>query len=248
MLDRSQLFVMARTVILKLVKSEAGTSCASFLSCGVSFIFPLHFPTSLSIKFPDTQPAILLSCDFARGDLLHISTFSYLSYITIPKMASYLPKAVTEPLAQGADFLRSTLGGISWGPAVSVSKAAVVSLFNRIEIGQLIVRDETTGQTAVYGQKIAKEHSRKSNGVNGINGVLTNGVNGHKKTTTGVRRVELSVKKDAFWVRLFLFADMGFAEAYMLGDVECEDLTSFFEVCSDFSKKLFGADFNSCSL
>lgn len=150
-------------------------------------------------------------------------------------MASYLPKAVTKPLAQGADFLRSTLGGVSWGPAVSVSKAAVVSLFGRIELGQLIVRDETTGQTTVYGQKVAKEYSKQTNGVNGVNGT--------RKTTTGVRRCELVVKKDAFWVRLFLFADMGFAEAYMLGDVECEDLTSFFEVCSDFSKKLVDADF-----
>lgn len=142
-------------------------------------------------------------------------------------MASYLPKAVTKPLAQGADFLRSTLGGVSWGPAVSVSKAAVVSLFNRIEIGQLVVRDETIGQVAVYGQKMAKESS-KTNGVNGINGT--------RKTTSGAPKVELVVKKDAFWVRLFLFADMGFAEAYMLGDVECEDLTQFFEVCSKFSK------------
>jgi cyclopropane-fatty-acyl-phospholipid synthase len=47
----------------------------------------------------------------------------------------------------------------------------------------------------------------------------------------GLRKVELVVKKEAFWVRLFLFADMGFAEAYMLGEVECEDLTSFFQVC-----------------
>jgi cyclopropane-fatty-acyl-phospholipid synthase len=29
---------------------------------------------------------------------------------------------------------------------------------------------------------------------------------------------------------LFLFADMGFAESYMLGEFECSDLTSFFEV------------------
>ena len=43
-------------------------------------------------------------------------------------------------------------------------------------------------------------------------------------------RVEIVVKNEAFWVRLFLFADMGFAEAYMLGDFECEDLTSFFQV------------------
>ena len=42
----------------------------------------------------------------------------------------------------------------------------------------------------------------------------------------------MTVKKEAFWVRMFLFADMGFAESYMLGEVECNNLTGFFEVGS----------------
>ena len=46
-----------------------------------------------------------------------------------------------------------------------------------------------------------------------------------------VPRVEIVVKNESFWMRLLLFADMGFAEAYMLGDFECQDLTSFFQVC-----------------
>jgi cyclopropane-fatty-acyl-phospholipid synthase len=138
------------------------------------------------------------------------------------EMASYLPIAITQPLARGSDLIRGALGGVSWGPVLSVSKAAVTSLLTRIELGQLVIRDETTGQTTSYGQKIAKEHTRKTNGVNGVNGA-------HKKIG-GVRKVELVVKREAFWVRLFLFADMGFAESYMLGDFECADLTSFFEV------------------
>lgn len=138
------------------------------------------------------------------------------------EMASYLPIAITQPLARGSDLIRGALGGASWGPVLSVSKAAVTSLLTRIELGQLIIRDETTGQTTSYGQKIPKEHTRKTNGVNGVHGA-------HKKIS-GVRKVELVVKREAFWVRLFLFADMGFAESYMLGDFECADLTSFFEV------------------
>ena len=144
-------------------------------------------------------------------------------------MTSYLPTAVTQPLARGVDMLRGTLGGMSWGPALSVSKAAVTSLLNKIEIGQLVIVDETTGQTIIYGQKIAKEHSRKTNGVNGVNGAT--------KRTGAVRKAELVVKREAFWVRLFLFADMGFAEAYMLGDFECDDLTSFFEVGRFFEQR-----------
>ncbi|KAJ6440213.1 L-aminoadipate-semialdehyde dehydrogenase [Purpureocillium lavendulum] len=40
------------------------------------------------------------------------------------------------------------------------------------------------------------------------------------------------------WLRLFLFADIGFAEAYMLGDVECNDLTAFFRMFIDNRKEL----------
>ena len=130
-------------------------------------------------------------------------------------MASYL----TQPLVRGGDLIRSTLGSVSWGPALSVSKAAVTSLFSRIENGTLVVIDETTGRTTSYGQTIAKEHSKMSNGVNGIS-----------KKRIGAGKVELVVRKETFWVRLFLFADMGFAESFMLGEVECADLTGFFQV------------------
>jgi len=141
-------------------------------------------------------------------------------------MSSYLPAIVTKPLSQGTDLLRSTLGSISFGPALSLSKTAVESLFSKIEVGTLIVTDSITGTSRSYGQKIAKEHKKTTNGVNGVNGS-----HGTKKAS-GVSKVELLVKKETFWVRLFLFADMGFAEAYMLGEVECADLTGFFQVMS----------------
>ncbi|KAK2624413.1 hypothetical protein QTJ16_006363 [Diplocarpon rosae] len=138
-------------------------------------------------------------------------------------MPSYLPTTLTAPITRGADLLRGALGGVSWGPALSVSKAAVTSLLANIKIGHLTICDETTGKTLTFGQKIAKEYTKKTNGTG------ANGVNGTRKSG-GVRRVELVVKRETFWVRLFLFADMGFAEAYMLGDFECEDLTGFFEL------------------
>ena len=137
-------------------------------------------------------------------------------------MASYLPKAITQPLAIGGDILRGAVGSLSWAPVLSFSKTAVTSLFSRIESGTLVIIDETTGKTTSYGQKIANEHSKMTNGVNGVNGT-------HRKTG-GVGKVDLVVKRETFWVRLFLFADMGFAEAYMLGDFECANLTGFFQV------------------
>ena len=138
-------------------------------------------------------------------------------------MASYFPQTLTAPLSHGTDLLRSALGSISFGPALTVSKSAVTSLFSQIKVGTLIVTDSTTGTTQSYGKKIAKEHKKSTNGVNGVNG-------SHGTKVGDVAKVELVIKKETFWVRLFLFADMGFAEAYMLGEVECADLTGFFKV------------------
>ncbi|TGO50710.1 hypothetical protein BOTNAR_0383g00090 [Botryotinia narcissicola] len=137
-------------------------------------------------------------------------------------MASYLPNAITAPITRSTDYLKSTIGGLTWGPALSVSKAAVTSLFGRIERGTLLVTDAETGKTICYGTKIAKEN--KANGVNGVNG------HHNSRKAGAARKIELRITNQAFWVRLFLFADMGFAEAYMLGEVECDDLTGFFEL------------------
>ncbi|KAL5501293.1 hypothetical protein ACEPAH_8553 [Sanghuangporus vaninii] len=41
---------------------------------------------------------------------------------------------------------------------------------------------------------------------------------------------ELRVKSDLFWIRLVTMGDLGFAEAYMYGEVECEDLVSSFKI------------------
>jgi hypothetical protein len=145
-------------------------------------------------------------------------------------MSSYLPTALTAPLTYSTDLLRSTLGSITFGPALTISKAAVTSLFSQIEVGTLVITD-VSGTVSSYGQKIAKEHRRTANGVNGVNG-------GHGKKAGEVSKVELVVKKETFWVRLFLFADMGFAEAYMLGEVECADLTGFFQVRFPMDRKV----------
>lgn len=135
-------------------------------------------------------------------------------------MSSYIPPFVSNPIAHGTDFLRNALGSMTWGPVLTLSKVAVTGLFERIELGTLVVIDEATGKAESYGQKVSKE-SRK----------LANGENGTAKKIHGPGKVELLVRKESFWVRVFLFADMGFAEAYMLGEIECADLTAFFEVC-----------------
>jgi len=131
-----------------------------------------------------------------------------------------LPAAVTRPMARGTELLRGALGGLTWGPALAVAKPAVLSVFSQIEVGTLLLVDEPAGTRRLYGQTLG--------GADKLD-VLPSTANPVRKATS-VPRVELVIKKEAFWMRLFLFADMGFAEAYMLGEVECADLTAFFQV------------------
>ncbi|CAG8670239.1 10391_t:CDS:2 [Acaulospora morrowiae] len=49
---------------------------------------------------------------------------------------------------------------------------------------------------------------------------------------------EIKITNDTFWVRLLLFGDLGFAEAYMLGDVTCDDLVTLIKIFSENSSRL----------
>lgn len=43
---------------------------------------------------------------------------------------------------------------------------------------------------------------------------------------------EIRVIKSTFWIRLALMSDLGFAEAFMFGEADCDDLPSLFRVSS----------------
>lgn len=131
---------------------------------------------------------------------------------------SSLPAAVTAPVSRAVEAARGTIGGFTWKPALAVARPALLSLLSKIELGTLLLVDEPAGTRHVFGQKLDGS------------GSLSDAEENATRRATTLPRVELVVKDDAFWMRLFLFGDMGFAEAYMLGDFECEDLTSFFQV------------------
>ncbi|KAL9127348.1 MAG: hypothetical protein Q9217_003762 [Psora testacea] len=100
------------------------------------------------------------------------------------------------------DSLRRYTGSFTWAPFVQISRSTVLGLLKRIEIEQLVVTD--------------------------CDGAVT--ICGHTDGKDQVPRTELKVLKEAFWVRVFLFADMGFSESFMLGEFSCPDLTSFFRL------------------
>ena len=50
------------------------------------------------------------------------------------------------------------------------------------------------------------------------------------KASDNEAKAEIRVRSDAFWVRLCLMGDLGFSEAYMYGEVQCDDLVALFRV------------------
>lgn len=112
--------------------------------------------------------------------------------------------------------LKETLLSWAWPPAVNLARRAVLSIFSNVETGSLLIKDEASGTKHFFGQSFLCE----------------DGSGAEVKSAYAVPSVEILIKRETFWLRLFLFADIGFAESYMLGDFECNDLTSFFRVCT----------------
>ncbi|KAL8950649.1 MAG: hypothetical protein Q9222_003333 [Ikaeria aurantiellina] len=100
------------------------------------------------------------------------------------------------------DAARGYLAPFTWSPLVRLSRAAVLSVLARVELGHIAIID-TDGSETICGERWPKE---------------------------GVPKTELKILKDAFWVRMLLFADMGFAESFMLGEVDCSDLVGFVKI------------------
>ncbi|PSK35080.1 hypothetical protein B9Z65_1663 [Elsinoe australis] len=118
---------------------------------------------------------------------------------------------LTTPLTAPIQALAGYGASYAWPGFLSLSRATILSLLQRINLGQLKITD-VDGTVTVCGQEKIKPVAQQD------------------RTIHSIPATELKVNKDVFWVRLLLFADMGFAESYMLGEVSCPDLTSFFQL------------------
>ncbi|KIM48716.1 hypothetical protein M413DRAFT_437892 [Hebeloma cylindrosporum] len=101
----------------------------------------------------------------------------------------------------------------SWAPLARLAEAAVVALMQKIRVGQLCVLTNSH----VYTFPIANDDG---------------------DATRADLKAEIRVINDTFWVRLCAMSDLGFAEAYMYGDVECDDLVTLFEMFLENREKL----------
>ncbi|RMY21625.1 hypothetical protein D0865_16607, partial [Hortaea werneckii] len=116
------------------------------------------------------------------------------------------------PLTDRATALATYAGSYAWPPLLSFSRAAILNLLKQIQVGSLQITD-TDGTLTVCGSPRRASTATET-----------------EKSVYTTPHAELRVLNDLFWVRLAIFADMGFAESYMLGEVECPDLTAFFKV------------------
>ena len=118
---------------------------------------------------------------------------------------------ITDPIVSRATALASYAGAFAWPPLLSISRGAILTLLKNVQAGSLQIVDSDGTLTVCGSPRRAKTE-------------------GGDKSVYSIPHAELKVLNDLFWVRLALFADMGFAESYMLGEVECPDITAFFRL------------------
>jgi cyclopropane-fatty-acyl-phospholipid synthase len=115
--------------------------------------------------------------------------------------------------------LVSYIGSSVWPSLVAACRRAVMEHLNKIQIGTLIIT-EPDGSSTICGTPCDEPEKASSGSKSKC----------RERSVYDVAHAELTVVNDLFWVRVALFADMGFAESFMLGEFDCSDLTSFFKV------------------
>ena len=78
------------------------------------------------------------------------------------------------------DAVKTYIGSFTWGPLVQLSRAAVLAVLQKIEVGQLDITD-SNGTVVRCGAQVDGDEGPRS---------------------------QLKVLNEAFWVRTLLFADM----------------------------------------
>ena len=78
------------------------------------------------------------------------------------------------------DTLRRHFASLTWDPFVKLSRSTVLALLKRIEFGQLVIR-ENDGTVTICGAPSVRD---------------------------GSPCTEMRILKEAFWLRVVLFADM----------------------------------------
>ncbi|QRV92947.1 cyclopropane-fatty-acyl-phospholipid synthase [Ceratobasidium sp. AG-Ba] len=97
----------------------------------------------------------------------------------------------------------SAMASVGWTPLARLAEKGVVHSMKKITVGHL----QVLTPSQVYNFPTLQD------------GMSSDGP-----------FAKLRVVKDSFWIRLALMSDLGFAEAFMYGEVECDDLVALFKI------------------
>lgn len=111
---------------------------------------------------------------------------------------------------------------LAWGPLVLLARNSVCSLFSRLEVGLLTIKD-VDGTTRFYGDQALVQQATSSSSGSSEDGSSCAFVDEPVQAT-------LIVRSDQFWVRMFFGADLGFSEAFMAREVDTPTLGDCFDV------------------
>ncbi|KAK7691989.1 hypothetical protein QCA50_005394 [Cerrena zonata] len=127
-----------------------------------------------------------------------------LSSSHIDGTVSFVPSLLDRVWNAATENVFSFIQSNEWMEAVSrLAEAAVVNVFSNITVGQLVIvtPEKRYAFPADYsGANLSDENA------------------------------EIRVIKSTFWVRLALMSDLGFAEAFMFGEADCDNLPSLFRL------------------
>ena len=128
-----------------------------------------------------------------------------------------VPQALLAPLAR---------------PTAAIARSSILSLFSKLTVGQLEVR-LIDGQVHRFGDPTlvkSKQHTREDAAPDAAAKSKPEANAELAKNSTTAPHAVLIVKNESFWTRMFFGADLGFAEAYMIGDVDTPDLAACFDL------------------
>lgn len=111
-----------------------------------------------------------------------------------------------------------------------LARQASLSLFSRLNQadahGLLEIIENDGKQSTIFGDPTSKRALRRAG--YSSDEVITKGSTARR--SDGTTHAVLHVKKESFWLRLVLGSDLGFAESYMMSEVETPDLGACFKL------------------
>ncbi|KAF9036372.1 Mycolic acid cyclopropane synthetase-domain-containing protein [Panaeolus papilionaceus] len=132
-----------------------------------------------------------------------LNTSKYIETININYAKRSLTLSALESvLNSGQEVISKT----PWRPLLNFAKKTILDLLKRVERGVIVFESE--GESYKFGHPYDVT------------------VDGYSWPLSG----KITVKQENFWVRMLLHADFGFADAYMLGEIEVDKLSDVFKI------------------